>query len=277
MNNKRVHNFIKGFLMGIVIGIFFSLIILLTGAGGRAPAPGIFTAESAEIAVLGTPCGENTRRVNDIHNLSSNAGRVCLPAPSYLAAGINDTIFSQPIASPPPGRSAGLCLVAAGRPAENDSALLATENTEFTEDIKIGRINDTQQIAGPDGLPPAVGPNYFISINHGFTRINTDFLNDLIDKIWQQESSGRLNPPDGDGGKAIGPLQIHQEALTDVNQRFGLNYVLEDMRDIAKAKVVAKLYITMHLDNNLEEIAARIFNGGPRGWEKPQTREYYKK
>ena len=201
--------------MGMVLGIILSLILfLLTGTGGRAPAPEKNPASSG----VSHPRAE--WEIDTHNNPPSNSGRSegsGLPASSY--------------------RIADGCLVGGGPPAADQS----------------------------------------FQVRHGLTQINTDFLNDLIDKIWKQESSGRLNPPDGDGGRAVGPLQIHQEALTDVNQRFGLNFTLDDMRDIKKAKLVAKLYITMYLDNNLEEISARIFHYGPAGWRGKDVDGYWEK
>jgi len=215
MNDERKINFIRGFRVGMSLGIILSLILfLLTGTGGRAPAPEKNPASSG----VSHPRAE--WEIDTHNNPPSNSGRSegsGLPASSY-------------------------------------------------------RIADGYLVGGG---PPAADQSF--QVRHGLTQINTDFLNDLIDKIWKQESSGRLNPPDGDGGRAVGPLQIHQEALTDVNQRFRLNYALEDMKEIEKAKLVAKLYITRYLDNNLEEIAARIFHYGPAGWRGKDVDGYWEK
>jgi len=102
-----------------------------------------------------------------------------------------------------------------------------------------------------------------------------DWLDELIEKIWLKESSGRLKPPDGDGGAAVGPLQIHKKAIDDVNKFYGTKYTLDDVRQIAPAKEVARLYVTLWLEKHKEEIAARIYNGGPRGWRKKSTDEYW--
>ena len=101
------------------------------------------------------------------------------------------------------------------------------------------------------------------------------WLDELIEKIWQVEASGRLNPPDGDGGRAAGPLQIHQGALDDVNKRYGTKFCREDLRNLKTAKLIARLYISRWMERHKEEIAARIFNGGPRGWRKKSTDEYW--
>lgn len=150
--------------------------------------------------------------------------------------------------------------------------------------------------AGP--AAPRRGPQDF---NHGLTRINTDkgdWLGDLIDKIRQVELGGgknnhgltRINTDlisaesaaennvlTGDNGKAFGPLQIHQGVITDINRYYGANYRIRDTCDIESAKEIARLYITMWMEINREEIAARIFNGGPRGWRKTETDCYWAK
>jgi hypothetical protein len=99
----------------------------------------------------------------------------------------------------------------------------------------------------------------------------------LIENIWQVESSRRITAPVGDEGQSFGPLQISRDALIDVNRWYGKRYTIEDLQDLATAKQIARLYISMWLDANKDEIAARIFNGGPRGWEKQSTKEYWSK
>lgn len=115
------------------------------------------------------------------------------------------------------------------------------------------------------GSPPATGHS------------DVDWLDELIEKIWFVESTNRLNPPDGDGGNAVGPLQIHQCVLRDVNERYGTNFVRKDLRKLETARIVARLYISMWMEGHKEEIAARIFNGGPRGWRKKSTDTYWER
>jgi len=104
----------------------------------------------------------------------------------------------------------------------------------------------------------------------------SDWFDELLEKIWQVESSGKLSPEDGDGGEAVGPLQIHQCVLDDVNEKFGTQFTLNDVRDIETAKIVARLYVSMWMDIYKTEIASRIFNGGPRGWRKESTDSYWR-
>jgi hypothetical protein len=110
-----------------------------------------------------------------------------------------------------------------------------------------------------------------------------DWLDDLIEKIWFVESSGKVECEDGnstslitgDNGKAGGPLQIHPCVVEDVNFYRNKKFTLEDRYDLEKAKQIARLYIEIWMEVNREEIAARIYNGGPRGFEKNSTKEYF--
>jgi len=102
-----------------------------------------------------------------------------------------------------------------------------------------------------------------------------DWLDATVEKIWQAESSGRLACPDGDGGLSHGPLQIQQGVLDDINSHYGTDYTTADTQSIETAKHIAKLYITRWVERHKEEIACRIFNGGPRGWRKKSTDTYW--
>jgi hypothetical protein len=104
-----------------------------------------------------------------------------------------------------------------------------------------------------------------------------DWLDDVVEKIHFVESSGRLNPPDGDGGRAVGALQLHKCVVDDVNRHYQTNFSYADRRDFPKARLIAQLYIAWWMHIHKEEIACRIFNGGPRGWRKQSTDAYWEK
>jgi hypothetical protein len=106
---------------------------------------------------------------------------------------------------------------------------------------------------------------------------STEILNSIINKIHIVESNGKSSVPVGDNGKAVGPLQLHQCVLDDVNKYYGMNFQSGDRKDLEKSKLIARAYIIMWILENQEEIAVRIFNGGPRGWEKPATEKYWQK
>lgn len=106
----------------------------------------------------------------------------------------------------------------------------------------------------------------------------------LIPLLIQVESSGN---PDavGDGGKAVGVLQIHKIAVDDVNRIYGTEYTYQDRSDPVKSRRIAGLYLT-HWGKHYEqktgqkatlEVLSRIWNGGPNGYKKPATIPYWNK
>ena len=99
------------------------------------------------------------------------------------------------------------------------------------------------------------------------------------------ESDFKHRPKPGDGGKALGALQIHDIAIRDVNRVYGSSYSHADALDRDKAYTICKLYLT-HWGKYYTrktgkpptpEVYARIWNGGPTGWKKPSTVKYWRK
>jgi len=88
----------------------------------------------------------------------------------------------------------------------------------------------------------------------------------LFDAMWAVESSRSLNPPDGDGGKAIGPYQIWEAYWIDSRMPYG---TYADCRDRAYAEQVMRRYWRRYCPAALAsldfETLARTHNGGPRG------------
>ncbi len=106
----------------------------------------------------------------------------------------------------------------------------------------------------------------------------------ILDAIRQVESSGNDNCPDGDGGKAIGPFQIHavywQDAVeAEPSLKAGHDY--QDCRKRDYAEQIVRSYLKRWApdawDNGDAETLARIHNGGPRGYEKTSTEKYWAK
>lgn len=95
------------------------------------------------------------------------------------------------------------------------------------------------------------------------------------------------NNPDavGDNGQAVGVLQIHPQVIKDVNTITGAGYTLQDRYDPDKSREICAAYLGYHgmqyqMKTGKEptlEVYARIWNGGPRGYEKPQTLKYWRK
>ena len=88
------------------------------------------------------------------------------------------------------------------------------------------------------------------------------------------ETSGRTGPILGDGGRALGPLQIHRGCWQD--SRVAGRY--EDVADLAVATAVLRAYLTRYAPRALAaedwSTCARVWNGGPRGASKAATVGY---
>lgn len=107
----------------------------------------------------------------------------------------------------------------------------------------------------------------------------------ILAALIQVESGGRADAI-GDGGRAIGCLQIHAAAVADVNRIYGTRFAHADARCPVKARRIAALYLAHYCpparaaapaSMSDAEIIARVWNGGPRGWRKPATRTYWRK
>ena len=89
----------------------------------------------------------------------------------------------------------------------------------------------------------------------------------------------------GDGGDSFGILQIQEGAIQDVNRVFGTSYVHSDAFDEACSGEIFELYISIWIKKLekrekrpvTEEDIVRIWNGGPRGYQKHSTLDYLDK
>ena len=98
------------------------------------------------------------------------------------------------------------------------------------------------------------------------------------DSFWRAlhivETSGRTGPIVGDGGKALGPLQIHRAYHQDSRVAGDYSRVAE----LDYSKRVATAYFKRWAPDAIAkgdvETLARVFNGGPRGPLKPATKGY---
>jgi hypothetical protein len=106
---------------------------------------------------------------------------------------------------------------------------------------------------------------------------------DLIHAIHMVEASGRMNPPDGDQGQAIGPFQIHRAYWQDAvvyDKSLGGTY--QDCRNYQYARKIVDAYFRRYGMNYIEQrdwkALARIHNGGgPNGATNPNTLVYWEK
>ena len=101
-------------------------------------------------------------------------------------------------------------------------------------------------------------------------------ISNLISALIIVESSGN-DLAIGDGGRAIGPLQIHRGVVLDVNRITGSNYRHSEMTNRAQARAVCEAYLRHYGKGATTEQLARRWNGGPRGDTRPSTEAYWAK
>lgn len=101
-------------------------------------------------------------------------------------------------------------------------------------------------------------------------------ISNLISALIIVESSGN-DLAVGDGGRAIGPLQIHKAVIVDVNRITGSNYRHQDMTNRAQARAVCQAYLEHYGRGKSLEEQARIWNGGPSGHKKAATVSYWRR
>jgi Destabilase len=103
----------------------------------------------------------------------------------------------------------------------------------------------------------------------------------FIAAIHKTESSGKMHPPDGDHGKAIGPFQIHylywRDAVRNHPELKQRGY--QKCRDYSYAIQIVKNYLQRYASSAWKqgnwEILARIHNGGPDGSQEVATLDYW--
>ena len=96
----------------------------------------------------------------------------------------------------------------------------------------------------------------------------------ILAVILETESSNGINLI-GDGGDSIGPLQIQECVIEDVNEYFGTSYTSDDRWNVDKSKDICKLYLARwskyYRDMGIESTPNMLFaiwqGGGPHGLE----------
>ena len=108
---------------------------------------------------------------------------------------------------------------------------------------------------------------------------------ELIQALIEVESNGRVNAL-GDlhlGEPSIGVLQIRKVMVDDINRilkmkKSKLRYTYDDRYDKYKSVEMFYIYVDhYHKGVNDFEVLARSWNGGPYGYNKPSTLQYWTK
>jgi len=99
----------------------------------------------------------------------------------------------------------------------------------------------------------------------------------LLGAIRQVESSGRANPPPGDGGRSQGPLQCGRAAWQDGCEYGGVDWPYELVHSLPHVSKVFVWY-TSRYGAKTDEERARCWNSGPRWRAKyGKTERYWNK
>lgn len=106
----------------------------------------------------------------------------------------------------------------------------------------------------------------------------------LISALMIVESDGRAEAI-GDSGRAVGVLQIHPECVQDINRFARTVYTLDDRTNEQKSVEMCWRYLYNYGSQYRRktgreptaETLARIWNGGPSGYNKEATRRYWEK
>jgi hypothetical protein len=88
------------------------------------------------------------------------------------------------------------------------------------------------------------------------------------------ETSARTGPILGDGGRALGPLQIHKSYHTDSRVAGDYSRVSDLNYSVRVATAYLKRYAPAAWKAGDVETLARVHNGGPRGHLKSATKGY---
>ena len=103
----------------------------------------------------------------------------------------------------------------------------------------------------------------------------------LIDALILVESSGRENAYNKKED-AVGCLQIRPVMVREVNRilkRLGRveRFTKEDRWDCGQSREMFYIWRNYHHKNSSDEVIARCWNGGPRGYKKRSTEYYWNK
>lgn len=111
--------------------------------------------------------------------------------------------------------------------------------------------------------------------------LKTKQTKSLVDALIYVESRGN-SKAFNQKEDACGCLQIRPIMVREVNrvlrkQKLGQRFSLEDRWNCDTSKEMFYIWRDYHHSNSSEEVIARNWNGGPRGYKNPKTEIYWKK
>jgi hypothetical protein len=102
-------------------------------------------------------------------------------------------------------------------------------------------------------------------------------MSDFEFRIWTIET-GRKHGPIWGKANELGPLQITNLAWQDaIEHRPEIGGEWMDCQDLGYSLKIMRAYLDRWAPNGSEEMRCRIWNGGPDGWLKESTWEYWVK
>lgn len=104
-----------------------------------------------------------------------------------------------------------------------------------------------------------------------------DLPDKFISALHQVESSGRFGPILGDGGKALGPFQIHHRYWKDARVPGTYAQCADYGYSVRVVTAYLNRYGRRYVAQQNFEALARIHNGGPDGFRRSTTVKYWKR
>ena len=134
-------------------------------------------------------------------------------------------------------------------------------------------------------LPPSSPLTPYIQTNVPVSKPNKQFKTNkpksLVDALILVESSGNEHAYNKKEN-AVGCLQIRPIMVREVNrilkkQGSKQRFTKEDRWDCGKSQEMFYIWLDFHHKNSSDEMIARNWNGGPRGYKKQSTEYYWQK
>ena len=121
-------------------------------------------------------------------------------------------------------------------------------------------------------------------IEEEVVEIKDDHTDYLLEALIQVESKGNENAV-GDkhlSRPSVGVLQLRPVMVREVNRilkkhKVNKKYTLEDRYSREKSIEMFYIWQSFHHLNDSDEIIARCWNGGPKGWKRNSTLHYWDK